>query len=193
MQRKSNPFQTSIFRKEEIRDAKKWFKDKIKSLQGVNLKGTVMSDLRYRGKAPLPGRMIYYAYKAKGDGTLPYWDRFPLVVVLWEDAKYMQGLNLHYLPPKLRGTFLNALMNTINNADFDQKTKFDATYDILKSASKYRFFKPCIKLYLKKQVRSKIMVIRPQQWHKAIFLPTANFKGASNAEVWSDSKQQMAR
>jgi hypothetical protein len=134
--------------------------------------------------------MIYYAYKAKYDGKLPYWDRYPLVIVIGENNKYIQGLNLHYLPPKLRVVFMKALMNTINNDDMDKSTKFKATTDILKSAAKYRYFKPCIKLYLKSQVRSNVMVIRPQMWHKAIYLPVANFKGATAAEVWNDSRKK---
>lgn len=187
---KSNPFETKIFRKEEISNARKWFTEKIATLHGEAPKDTTMSDLRYRGKLPLEGKMIYYAYKAKYDGKLPYWDRYPLVIVIGENNKYIQGLNLHYLPPKLRVVFMKALMNTINNDDMDKSTKFKATTDILKSAAKYRYFKPCIKLYLKSQVRSNVMVIRPQMWHKAIYLPVANFKGATAAEVWNDSRKK---
>lgn len=193
MARKNNPFETKIFRKEEVKDARKWFRDKLASIKGVSLKGIDMSDLRYRGKAPLEGRMVYYAYKAKYDGKLPYWDKFPLIIVLSENAKYISGLNLHYLPPSLRGIFLSRLMDVINNDRFDRTSKFNATYEILKAASKYRYFKPCIKLYLKKQIRSNIMIIRPQMWHKAIWLPVANFKGASTSEVWQDSKASYSR
>lgn len=186
----NNPFATKIFRKEAIRNAKKWFSDKIASLDKTKLKETNMSDLRYRGQIPLEGRMVYYAYKAKYDGVLPYWDRFPLIIVLSETNKHILGLNLHYLPPKLRETFMKALMDTLNNDNMDKTTRFKATHDILKAATKYRYFKPCIKLYLKNQVRSNLMIIRTQMWHRAIHLPTANFKGASITQVWNDSRKK---
>lgn len=191
--KESKPFETKIFRKEEVRDARSWFREKIQGLAGTSLKNTKMSDLRFRGNVPLEGRMIYYKYQAKYDGKLPYWDRFPLVIVIEERSKHILGLNLHYLPPKLRGIFLSALMDVVNNDRFDKTTKFKMTYQILKAASKYRFFKPCIKLYLKNQLRSNIMIIRPQQWHKAIYLPVADFKGASITEVWNDSKATYGR
>jgi len=184
---KSNPFATAIFRKEEVKNAKMWFRDKINNLSASDL-SINMSDIRYRGNLPLEGRMIYYAYKAKYDGKLPYWDKFPLVIVIGETNKYIQGLNLHYLPPKLRIVFMKALMDTVNNDHMNKSTKFKATYQILQEATKFRYFKPCIKLYLKNQIRSKIMIIRPEQWPVAINLPVANFKGASLIQVWNDSK-----
>ena len=190
---KKDLFQTKIFRNQEIKDARSWFRNKLDDLAGTSLKNTNMSDLRFRGKTPLEGSMIYYKYQAKGDGKLPYWDRFPLIVVIEERPKHILGLNVHYLPPKLRGVFLSALMDVVNNAKFDKTTKFKMTYQILQSASKYRFFKPCIKLYLKSHIKSNIMIIRPQQWHKAIFLPVADFKGASQSTVWNDSKQSYGR
>jgi hypothetical protein len=193
MPTKENPFSTKIFRKEEIRDARKWFTQKVNSLAGEVPKDITMSDLRYRGQYPLAGRMIYYAYKAKWDKILPYWDKFPLVIVIKENSKYMQGLNLHYLPPKLRVIFMKALMDTINNDQMNSTTKFKITNDILKAASKYRYFKPCIKLYLKSHVKSNVMVIRTEQWHKAIALPVANFKGATVTQVWNDSRKKYQR
>lgn len=191
MPKKENPFKSTHFRKEEIRDARNWFRERVNSLSKKSIKGTNMSDLRYRGDVPLPGRMVYYAYKAKNEDTLPYYDKFPLIIVVDENNKYIQGLNLHYLPPKLRHSLMARLMDTVNNNKFDKTTKFNLTYNILKAAAKYRFFKPCLKLYLKSHIKSKIMIIRPQQWHKAVLLPTANFKGAGQATVWADSKAKF--
>lgn len=188
MAKQSNPFNTTIFRKEEVRDARNWFKNKVNSISKDDLRGTTMSDLRYRGDIPIIGRMLYFGYQAKYDKILPYWDKFPLIIVINEDSKYVQGINLHYLPPKLRSALLSRMMETINNDRFDKTTKFKVTYGILKAAAKFRYFKPCIKLYLKSNVRSKMMIIRPEQWHKAILLPTARFKGATASAVWKDSK-----
>jgi hypothetical protein len=186
---KKSPFETQIFRKEEVQSAKSWFRDRLKELQKQSLKNVKMSDLRQRGKqSPFEGSMHTFLYKAKGDGKLPYWDRFPLVIAINQTSTHFMGLNLHYLNPQIRQRFLLNLMNIINNDNFNSTTKFRMTYDILQSAAKYRYFKPCIKQYIKQNVRSKINTIRPEQWHKAISLPTADFKGASVSEVWNDSR-----
>ncbi len=173
------------YKREEYSNARKWFREQIKSL-GSKPKGK-MSDLRYRGSVSPIGRMCYFAYKAKYDGTLPYWDRTPLVIMLAETSEHFMGLNLHYLPPKLRAVLLGKLIETMNNVNFDKGSYMKVSYNILVAASKYRYFKPCIKLYIKGNIKSRVQVVRPQQWAKAILLPTARFKGASAKKVWSDS------
>lgn len=184
----NNPFGTKIFHKEDQKNARKWFKEKLAGLSASDIRSKAMSDIRYRGQLPLVGRMVYYKYRAEGDGKLPYWDMFPLVIMIDESAQHFMGLNLHYLPPNVRGVFLTRLMEVINNANFDKTTKLRLTYDILKGATKFRYFKPCIKKYIKKNIRSNVMIIRSSQWHLAIQLPVAKFKGASESSVWADSK-----
>lgn len=186
---KKNPFATNIYKGEDERLAKKWFAEKIKNLSRSDISSKSMSDLRYRGQVPLIGRMVYYKYQAKYDGKLPYWDRMPLTIVIEETNDHLLSLNLHYLPPKVRGTFLTRLMDVINNARFNKSTKLKITYGLLKSVSKYRYFQPCLKRYIKKNIRSNIMIIRPSQWHLAIHLPAARFKGATEKQVWSDSRK----
>lgn len=186
---KKNPFATNIYKGEDERLAKKWFAEKIKNLSRSDISSKSMSDLRYRGQVPLIGRMVYYKYQAKYDGKLPYWDRMPLTIVIEETNDHLLSLNLHYLPPRVRGTFLTRLMDVINNARFNKSTKLKITYGLLKSVSKYRYFQPCLKRYIKKNIRSNIMIIRPSQWHLAIHLPAARFKGATEKQVWTDSRK----
>lgn len=188
-----NPFQTKIFKGEEEKQAKKLFRNRLLSLSRADITSKSMSDIRYRGDLPLIGRMVYYKYQAKGDGKLPYWDKFPLVIMIDETAQHYLGLNLHYLPPKVRETFLTKLMDVINNSKFDKTTKLKVTYGILKGATKYRYFQPCIKKYIKKNIRSNIMIIRASQWHTAIHLPVARFKGTTEQNVWSDSRKLYGR
>ncbi len=84
--------------------------------------------------------------------------------------------------------FLSRLFEVLNNHKLDKSTRLLATYSLLKGASKYKYFKPCIKRYLYSQIKSKISVIRPKQWPKAVLLPTAKFVGASKSSVWKESK-----
>lgn len=180
------------YRKEEIRNAKKWFREQIQALK-TDKKKRKMSDFRLRTALPetLHGSMIFYKYDPKHKLTLPYYDTFPLVILLEEYPDGWLGLNLHYLPPGMRATFMTRLMDVLNNTKFDKTTRLRATYGLLKSASKFSYFKPCIKRYLSGHVRSKVQIVRPAQWHRAIFLPVANFRKASDRDVWTDSKRKM--
>ena len=98
------------------------------------------------------------------------------------------GINLHYLPPVLRARLMDALYQTINNSKYNDTTKLKISYDILASASKYKYFKPCIKHYLWDHVRGNYLNIEPTNWDSALMLPTEQFKKASKDKVWRESR-----
>jgi len=151
-----------------------------------------MTDLRFRAKTDgqMIGKMFFYKYDPKWKETLPYYDMFPLIICIDMYKDGWLGLNLHYIPPEQRRILLERLFTTLNNTKFDRTTRLRVTYDILKQASKYRYFRPCLKRYLTGHIRSKVNMIRPQQWHKAILLPVARFKKAPQSKVWADSKRK---
>ena len=176
------------YKSEEIRDARKWFKEEFKSL-GDKPGGTT-SDLRQRNGQIDIGKMAFFVYDPKHKKTLDYYDRYPLIIVIDIYKDGWLGINLHYLPPALRATLLGRLMEVINNVKFDQTTKLKLSYQILNAASKYKYFRPCIHRYLSNHVKSKINIIRPKKWPHAILLPSAKFVGASSKAVWRDSRSQ---
>jgi len=135
------------------------------------------------------GDMYLFGYDAKHKATLPYYDRFPLVFPIGPAAGGFLGLNMHYLPPMLRDQLMDALYSTATNKRLDQSTSLRISYDILNAASKFRAFKPTVKHYLDKQVRTKFVYIEPSEWDIALFLPTANFVGAGKNKVYADSRK----
>lgn len=137
------------------------------------------------------GRMYLFYYDAKLKKELPYWDRYPLIfpVDLNQDGFY--GINFHYLPPIQRARLLDALDSIKNNKKYDDTTKLNISYRLLKGVSKLRLFKPCFKQYLTKQVRSKYMYITPNEWPFAIFLPLQKFEKATAAQVYKDSMEKV--
>ncbi len=137
------------------------------------------------------GSMYMFFYDPKHKKTLPYYDSFPLVIVLDEAKGGFLGLNLHYLPPILRAKFLAALMDTTNNQKFDESTKFKSTYQQLKAASKLRYFKPCIKHYLTDHVRSRFAKVEAPEWEIATFLPMADWQKSSGSNVYKESRKSL--
>lgn len=170
--------------------ARVWFRDAAGSLGRANRQQIVGDKDRLRSRL-LVGGMYMFFYDPKYKKELPYYDRFPLVVVLDITKDGFLGLNLHYLPPVLRAKLMDALYTIANNKKFDETTRMKVSYDMLKSASKFRGFKPCIKRYLNEHLQSKFAYVNATEWDIALFLPTEQFKKAGKSEVWADSKAGM--
>lgn len=172
-------------------EARKWFREKIKDLGSVNrqtlLKDPVL-DERRRFRS---GSMFMFFYDAKHRKTLPYWDAFPLTIMVEPAPGGFYGLNLHYLSPVVRAKFLDKLVETANNKRFDESTRLRLSYDLLKGVGKYKEFEPCFKHYLTSQVNSKLALVEPPEWEIAIFLPTEQFRKKNKTHVWGASKRQI--
>lgn len=180
-------------------EAYKWLRGRITDITG-SLGGSTLKDklikqevksgnvLKGDPSAIQIGSMICYGYNPKHRDTLPYYDMFPVGFLVGVTKRgSWQMLNLHYLPPKYRALLFDKLMTVANNKKFDKTTKLRLSYNILMSASKFALFKPCFKEYLPNHVMTKIIKIQPSDWSTVMFLPLAQFKGASASKVWSDS------
>jgi hypothetical protein len=139
------------------------------------------------------GYMYAFKYDPKTKKDLPYYDTFPLIFPVRMDADGFLGINFHYLPPILRAKLMNALYSTLTNKKYDDSTRVKISYSILQSASKYRFFKPMLKKYLRSQVRSQFLEIQVNEWDIAIFLPTESFRKTDTGRVWEDSRKKIGR
>jgi hypothetical protein len=148
------------------------------------------------GDGPTRSRQVYgsmynFQYDPKTKATLPYYDRFPLCIPVQKAKGGFYGLNLHYLHPLIRAQFLDELYDITNNDKYDRTTKMNVTYQLLKSTSKMRFFKPCLKHYLSNQIQSPLLLIEPADWEIAIFLPTESFRKVDKNTVWNESRSKF--
>ena len=135
------------------------------------------------------GRMYHFRYDPKWKNKLPYWDIFPLVIPIDFDSDGFSGLNLHYLPPKLRARLFDSLTAVLSDEGLNDRAKFRITYQLLSGVKKYRLFRPTFKRYLYKHVRTRFLWIHPTEWQIALFLPTQKFRMAKAARVWTDSRK----
>ena len=139
------------------------------------------------------GYMYAFKYDPKMKKELPYYDTFPLIFPVRMDSDGFLGINFHYLPPVLRAKLMNALYSTLTNKKYDDTTKVRISYSILQSASKYRYFKPMLKKYLRSHVRSQFLEIQVNEWDMAIFLPTESFRKADTGRVWEESRKKLGK
>ena len=170
-------------------ESREWFRKRIQTLTRVNREALMREDEITKRSSHQFGSMMMFFYDPKLKDKLPYYDTFPLVIPIEPAPGGFRGLNLHYIPPVLRAKFLDALLDVTNNKKYDETTKFNLTYRLLKSAAKYRFFRPCIKHYLLEHVRSRFAEVPAPEWEIATFLPTAQWEKASAGRVYQDSRK----
>ena len=172
------------------KESRAWFMNKAKNLNVSRSKLMKEDPIELRSR-PAVGKMYMYFYDPKHKETLPYYDRFPLIIMVGPAPRGFMGLNLHYLPLATRAKVLDALLGTINNERYDESTRFRLSYEMLKRASKLKAFRPCLKRYLSSHVRSRLAMVPAPEWEIATFLPTADFEKASSSEVYKDSRRKM--
>ena len=171
--------------------SREWFRAKVENMKNINRNTLMKEDPILLKNRQVMGSMYMFFYDPKHKETLPYYDSFPLVIVLKPAAGGFLGLNLHYLPPVLRAKFLDALLDVTNNKRYDESSKFNLTYKMLENASKFKYFKPCIKHYLSDHIRSRLAMVQAPEWEIATFLPTADFQKATTRQVYKDSRAMM--
>lgn len=137
------------------------------------------------------GKMYTFAYDPKWKAELPYYDIFPLIFPIEYYSDGLLGINMHYLPPILRAKLMDALYETLNNDKYNKTTRLQISYGILKSASRFKYFKPCIHRYLFTHLRSPFVYISPDEWDIALMLPTQKFEKSSSEHVWAESRAKV--
>jgi hypothetical protein len=178
-----------LYKPDDVRKAREWFVGEIRDILSNPWSiANVIPDrlkLRWYSRRQYPlrmvtpndiGKMFFYGYNPKTKDTLPYYDIFPLILMVKGLDDGWHGLNLHYLPPKQREILILALMKNMSDTRLDDKTRIKMNYQMLSTVAKYRYFKPCFKRYLLSHTTSSVRPIPFEHWPKAILLPVAKFK-----------------
>lgn len=173
------------------RESREWFRKKAQTLRRINRTQLMKEEPLKRANRIMPGDMAMFFYDPKTKDAMPYYDTFPLVIMIGKAPGGFYGLNLHYLPPVLRAKFLDSLLEITNNKVYDESTRFQVSYNMLQRAAKLRYFKPCFKHYLTEHVQSRFAVVEAPEWEIATFLPLAQFQKGGASKVYSDSRRMI--
>jgi len=171
--------------------ARDWYRDAAGQRRRINERTLIYSDSSRFKSAIRIGDMYMFYYDPKHKETLPYYDRFPLVFPFKKVPGGFLGINMHYLPLPLRAKLMDALYDLSVNQRYDETTRLRMNYEILNSASKFRYFKPCIKHYLFDHMDSKFWYVYPSEWDIALFLPLERFKKSNKRSVQADSRKAI--
>lgn len=168
-----------------------WFMEQTKIL--ARMRWITPRRLLMKGgeSAPTPkpklGFMNLFFYDAKHKEILPYWDRFPLCMPISLTKDGFIGLNFHYLPTRVRALVLSHLVKYANNTNYDETTKIKISWQLIKSVTKLKIAKCCVKQYLWKHVASPFRQVPIDDYGFIALLPCQQFVGASASKVWADS------
>jgi hypothetical protein len=168
--------------------SRNWFSKRVKELGTVNRNKLMRDDALESTANPKVGDMIMYFYDPKMKKELPYYDKFPLTILVQPTKGGFQGLNLHYLSPNVRALFLDRLMELAPKNITDSTRLARIRYNTIKGANKYKEFRPCFKQYLTSQVKSKIVRVPMTEWEIAVFMPTQQFQKVKDTSVWRYSR-----
>jgi hypothetical protein len=174
------------------KESQNWFRRNVKKLGDVGGRKVLKDDALDPTTKPRVGDMIMYFYDPKYKATLPYYDRFPLTIMVEPAKGGFYGLNLHYLAPGVRARFLDELMKLAPKNMNDTTRLQRMRYKTLTGVRKYKEFEPCFKHYLMEHVKSKMVRVPMTEWEIAIFLPTEEFKKVKAESVWRYSRKQYA-
>ena len=176
------------------RESVKWFMTKMANLKNTSRIPNTIKREEFRNTTRfIKGGLFFFYYDPKTKEDLPYYDRFPLVLMLEKYDDGFLGLNLHYLPIKYRVAFMNKLLDYGRFDEDGDPVRIRITYDILSATKRFKEFRPCIKRYLTSHVKSRILAVQPEEWETAVFLPVHQFKKAKADKVWRDSIQEIRK
>ena len=194
----------------------RWYEEKIKQFT-IPSRGELIQQggIHTKKQGPFYGEINMFFYDAKFKKTLPYWDRFPLVIPIFDktfnfDSKIeFMGINFHYLSIPLRIALLNQLVNLYIKRSvideegleaFNKQTRLVITnFSHLISTTSEAM--PCIKHYLTSHITSNIRRIKATEFIISMLLPIEDFyseklgSGGSieSRKVWRNSVRGKQR
>ena len=178
---------------QEVRRSAQWFQDKIKGLKGglrnqfsstnaakfYREAETKVNPTVLKRRAEL-GDLFCYYYNPKYRATLPYYDMFPMIMLISAEKDTFLGINFHYLRPKWRAVLLDRVSAKLGSG-LPRWSKLRQIRQIAPTIKRYRF----------DHIMRRVVPIEENEQEIAIFLPTERFKKSAKAKVWADSERKF--
>lgn len=179
-------FNDSAYDLSAAKKSQQWLTAQVQKLskatpQQVLRDGNIVSTM-------VPGSLYLFFYDPKTKDTLPYYDRFPLVLPFRKVKGGFYGLNFHYIPPLMRVKLLDRLMMFSTTAGLTENTRIKFKYQLIAGSAKFSWAQPCVKMYLNNHIVSRFVQIDPKDWVTAMMLPVERFT-TNKQTVWQDSRK----
>ena len=150
-----------------------------------------------RVSRPLRGKMMFFSYRP--DEVTSTYDLYPLIFVLNRGKDYFDGINFHYLVPKMRAVLLGDMFDHLSNLNFDLSTQlnFRQFINAVNTNKKYKFGKQAIRRYNYNNLQSKIINVHPLDWELAIMVETEKFFNENDSrtasqQIWKETRMKAS-
>ena len=186
-----------------LRKPAEWFSDEVKNLAKVY--GTEIASLpsimearqgsgdRGLTSKIAPGNLYMCRYSPPPEHSLPYYDRFPLIMPYKTGSRMFRAWNFHYLPHQARILFLGHLMKYADTRSFwtgkpvlKNKTRMQFDGRALKDLAAHPVARPMSHEYRIAHVKTQFKLIEPRHWVLMMLLPTESFVMSKKSQVWAD-------
>ena len=201
---------------ESIRDSKNHVGNILNSIirmshntlirKGFYIRGSKISDRRFVSyttpkavqSVPRPeGKLFMFSYvpEGKDDPNLPYYDRYPLLLLMNRDSEGFEGFNLHYIPIRQRPRVMMELSQRFLFFGSVESTEFRFTYDTVKNDSNMRLLLASYRRYTNKYMQSLIFEVKPNHWGNVLYMPFALFMRSGSfvpsTVVWREQLKKI--
>ena len=122
----------------------------------------------------MPGKMYFYKYEAF---DTEYYNKFPLIFLLRKRGDSFEGMDFHYLFPLQRILLYNRMKPFFSTPEITEDTVLQAVIfrKIMHTIKRFKAASIIFKKYKRKNVRSKIIEINPNDWLSTIKRPVEKF------------------
>lgn len=170
-----------------------WFSKKLQSLKTIT-KGQLNPEKKSTKKDIISDKLASKAFKYKKSGYIyffnytppnakymDFYDEFPLVLSLGFSGSKMVGLNLHYLPVRIRVYVVYKIVKSMST------TAKEGTRIKIQSLFTSRVIRKYIMLlgeeYEMRGIRSKIKLVTPDEFLIMSFLPVQKFRKKQQQQI----------
>jgi hypothetical protein len=170
-----------------------WFSKKVQNIKNISKGGinpqqdktkkTIINDyLATKSfKYKKSGYIYFFNYLPPNAKELPFYDRFPLVLSLGFEGSKLIGVNLHYLPPRIRLYVVYKIMKSLStNTKEGVRIKINS---ILSSRVIRKYIMILGEQYDMRGIRSKIKLVAPEEFVVMSFLPMQKFAKKQQPQV----------
>jgi len=174
----------------------KWFKDTInKNVDNseINqLRQLIITDpSRRSANRYFLGKLYFFFYnQPEYESTLPFYDTFPLLLLMRRTKNHIFGVNLHYIPPKRRLSMFIELLKYTTDSQLRQGTRIILPYEKMKRDKRWRIFKSCFRQYKINRIQGNVINISAPDWPIAVNLPVERFKKQGKRAIWSKTLEE---
>ena len=163
-----------------------WFRKtingNIRSSDMEQVRDQIISDPSRQRQRMFDGMLYFFFYnEPEYMTTLPFYDTFPLVLILSRHRDTFFGVNFHYIPPKRR------LLMFMELQKYRQNNRILLPYGTMKRDRKWKIFKSCFRRYKVGKIQGNLINISAEDWPIAINLPVERFKKQGKRAIWDNT------